>query len=130
MMNKFLRFFDKFEDGVRSTLSHYPIFYASLGGVGVILFWRGVWGVADILEIDPIISIVLGLLILLSTGLLVTEFLGNKIIITGLRGEKKLEEKTLREIEDEEMFLKNLKLKVDRIEKMIEKIEGRNRSKL
>ncbi|OHA90831.1 MAG: hypothetical protein A3F53_00200 [Candidatus Zambryskibacteria bacterium RIFCSPHIGHO2_12_FULL_48_10] len=118
-MRKILRFFDRFEDKVRGALSHFPMFYAFLGGVAVVSFWRGVWETSDLLGITPQASLVFGTLIMMSVGILVTEFLGNRIIITGLRGDKKLEEKTLKEIEDEEMFLSNLKTKVDRIEKML-----------
>lgn len=104
---------------MRGFLSRFPIVYAFIGGVGVVSFWRGVWETSDLLRIAPQASLVFGLLIMMSIGILVTEFLGNRIIITGLRGDKKLEEKTLKEIEDEEMFLSNLKKKVDRIEKLL-----------
>ena len=38
---------DKLEDHVRGFLSHYPIVYAFVGGIGVVIFWRGVWHTAD-----------------------------------------------------------------------------------
>ena len=104
---------------MRGFLSHYPMIYALVGGVGIVSFWRGVWETSDLLGIPSQASLVFGSLIMMSVGILVTEFLGNRIIVSGLRGEKKLEEKSLREIEDEEMFLSNLKSKVDRIEKML-----------
>lgn len=116
------RFFDKLEDKMRGFFSHYPIVYAIIAGVGIVSFWRGVWETSDILGIAPQVSLVGGLIIMMAIGVLVTEFLGNRIIITGLKGEKKLEEKTLKEIEDEETFLSGLKAKVDRIEKMLEKL--------
>ena len=118
-MKKINGWFDRFEDKVRGFLSHYPLVYAFVGGVGIVSFWRGVWETSDLLGIPSQASLVFGSLIMMSVGILVTEFLGNRIIVSGLRGEKKLEEKTLREIEDEEMFLSNLKSKVDRIEKML-----------
>ena len=123
-MKSIVRFFDKIEDGIRHVLSKSPIIYAVIGGIGVVSFWRGVWETSDLLDIPSAASLIGGLFIMMATGILVTEFLGNRIIITGLRGEKKLEEKTLKEIEDEEMFLANLKIKVDRIEKLLEKIAG------
>lgn len=116
------RFFDRLEDRTRGFLSRYPIVYAFIGGVGIVSFWRGVWETSDILNIAPQLSLVGGLIVMMAGGILVTEFLGNRIIISGLRGEKKLEEKTLKEIEDEEAFLSSLKSKVDRIEKMLEKL--------
>ncbi len=126
-MRKIVRFFDKIEDGIRHILSKSPIIYAVIGGIGVVSFWRGVWETSDLLGIHPVESLVGGLFIMLAIGILVTEFLGNRIIITGLRGEKKLEEKTIKEIEDEEMFLANLKMKVDRIEKMLDEMMEKGR---
>ena len=123
-MNKIPRFFDKLEDRIRGFLSHYPLVYALVAGVGIVSFWRGVWETSDLLGIPPEFSLLGGVLILMVLGILVTEFLGNRIIISGLRGEKKLEEKTLKEIEDEEMFLSNLKTKVDRIEEILVEMKG------
>jgi hypothetical protein len=116
---KLLRFFDKFEDAVRGALSHWPIVYGFFGGVGIVLFWRGVWHTADFVSAlliarnggnatidfamlpDGPVSLLLGSIILLSTGLFVSNFIGNEIIISGLRGEKKLTEKTEVEVRTE-----------------------------
>ena len=46
-MKSIIKFFDKIEDKIRGKLSHYPIFYAFIGGVGIVIFWRGVWHTAD-----------------------------------------------------------------------------------
>ncbi|MEK7505543.1 MAG: hypothetical protein AAB597_01440 [Patescibacteria group bacterium] len=119
-MGKVIGFFDKFEDRIRGFLSHYPILYAFIAGVAIVSFWRGVWEVSDILGIPPQASLIGGLLIMTAVGVQVTEFLGSRIIISGLRGDKKLEEKTLKEIEDEDKFLKDLKKEVDHIEEMME----------
>ncbi len=118
-------FFDKIEDKIRGLLSRHPIMYATVAGVAVVSFWRGVWETSDILGIPPQASLVGGFVVLLLIGILVTEFIGNRIIISGLKGEKKLEEKTLDEIEGEETFLRELSKKVDKMEKMVEDIHGR-----
>jgi len=47
---KVIDFFDKLEDVIRGHLSRYPIAYTLIGGVAIVLFWRGVWHTADILE--------------------------------------------------------------------------------
>ena len=120
------RFFDRLENRIRGFLSRYPIVYGFIAGVGIVSFWRGVWETSDLLNIPALASLLFGFLLLLAIGVLVTEFLGNRIIISGLRGEKKLEEKTLREIEDGEMFLSSLKNKIDRIEKMVEKLSNKD----
>jgi hypothetical protein len=84
-----------------------------------VLFWRGVWHTADFVSAlliarnggnatidfamlpDGPVSLLLGSIILLSTGLFVSNFIGNEIIISGLRGEKKLTEKTEVEVRTE-----------------------------
>jgi len=122
-MKKIVKFFDKLEDKVRGKLSHYPILYAFIGGVGIVLFWRGVWHTADDLNIASFDSLILGSFILLITGVFVSAFIGNKLIISGLIGEKKLTEKNLKEIETEESRLKNLQNTMNRIEKRLEDLE-------
>ena len=125
-MTRIARFFDRLENRIRGFLSRYPIVYGFVAGVGIVSFWRGVWETSDLLNIPALASLVFGFLLLLAIGVLVTEFLGNRIIISGLRGEKKIEEKTLQEIEDEEMFLSSLKNKIDRMEKMLEKLSSKD----
>ena len=121
---KIVKFFDKLEDKIRGALSHYPILYAFLGGVGVVLFWRGVWHTADDWGIDSIASLVLGSILLLLTGVFVSAFIGSKLIISGLIGEKKLSEKAEEEIESEEAQLKNLQSTLNRVEKKIADLEA------
>jgi len=123
MMKPVIKFFDKLEDKIRAKLSHYPILYALIGGIGVVLFWRGVWHLADTVNLGSIASVVLGVVILLLTGVFVYEFIGNRLILSGLYGEKKLTEKQQDEIETEEMQIENLQNTLDRVEKKISQIE-------
>jgi len=116
-------FFDKLEDKVRGKLSHAPLIYALVGGVGIILFWRGIWHMADDIGMSSIISTIIGGIILLLTGVFVAAFIGNRLILTGLRGEKKLAEKTEGDIQTEESQLEGLKKTVDRIEKELSSLE-------
>src|SRR3989338_9252294 len=101
-MVKILRFFDKLEDRVRGRLSRTPIVYAFVGGIAVVIFWRGIWHLADELQslggwwrvfFSPDVSLIFSVLILLGTGLFVSFFIGDRIIMSGLRHEKKIEEK-------------------------------------
>ena len=117
------RFFDKLEDKIRSKLSHMPLLYALLGGVGVVLFWRGVWHIADELYLGSVLSILLGTFILLLTGVFVSAFIGNSIIISGLSGEKKLAEKTADEIETEEGKIQKMQATLSRVEEKIDILE-------
>ncbi len=115
---------DKIEYKIRAKLSQYPILYAIIGGTGIILFWRGVWHTADEVNLGSGISLIVGAAILLSTGIFVSEFIGNRLIISGLIGEKKLSEHEEGELETEETQLKNLQSTLNRLEKKLEHIDA------
>ncbi|MFA5932387.1 MAG: hypothetical protein WC793_03350 [Candidatus Paceibacterota bacterium] len=118
-----MNFLDKLERKVRGKLSHYPIFYAFVGGIGVVLFWRGVWHTADDLNLGSLISIIIGVVILILTGVFVSSFIGNQLIISGLVGEKKIAEKEEGELQTEEMRLKSLQSTLNRLEKKLDHID-------
>ncbi|MCX6820227.1 MAG: hypothetical protein NT019_03045 [Candidatus Adlerbacteria bacterium] len=121
MIQKVVVFFDKLEDLVRARLSHWPILYSFIGGVGIVLFWKGVWEMA---EYYPILfgfpSVLIGLVILLSTGLLVSFFIGDNIILSGLKHEKKVVEKTETEVQSEKNSISDVLAKLETIEKKLE----------
>ena len=123
MMENIMQFFHKLEIKIRRKLSQYPILYAIIGGVGIILFWRGVWHLADDINMSSIISVIVGSIILIVTGVFVSAFIGNQLIISGLIGEKKLTEKEEGEIETEETQLRNLKNTLSRVEKKLDHME-------
>ncbi len=128
MFTSLVQFFDRLEDRVRVRLSHRSIVYALIGGAMVILFWRGIWHSADILMVkggfwgwffyEPI-TIIWTSIILLLTGLFVSSFIGERIVISGLKKEKKITDKTEGEVQDEEAKIKKLDLKLDLIMKEI-----------
>lgn len=123
LIKKIIEFFDKLENKVRRKLSHYPILYAFIGGVGVVLFWRGVWHIADDQGMSSVLSLIIGSVMLLMTGIFVSAFVGSKLIISGLVGEKRMGEKEEEEIETEEMQLKNLQKTLKRVEEKLEHID-------
>ncbi len=118
-MQTIIKFFTNIEIKNRIFLSRHKFIYALIGGAGVILYWRGVWLTADIFYRAGINnsdqlwgwllsvifsgpgSVFVGALILSLTGLLVQEFIGNDIIISGLKKEKKIIDKTEDEIIEE-----------------------------
>ena len=129
---KLVKFFDRLEDESRGHLSHFPILYAFIGGVTIVLFWRGVWHYADYLQsqgglwaflFDPLMSTLISVLILLATGLFVSFFIGDRIILSGLKHEKKIEEKTETEVREEETMIVILKRELDVIKKELEDIK-------
>lgn len=124
MVKKIINFFDKLEDKVRAKLSHTPILYALLGGIGVTLFWRGVWHLADSYNMSAIASVIIGSIILLITGAFVTTFIGTRLIISGLIGGKKLAEKTEEELETEESQIKKIQNTLNRVEEKLDTLES------
>ena len=115
-MKKILNFFDVLEDKIRHHLSHYPIIYALVGFVGVVLTWRGIWHLADEIGMNPWWSVILGILILLSSGLFVALAIGDEVIITAFRGRRKITELRIEEA-------LTLAERVDEIKKILEKID-------
>ncbi|MFA6077073.1 MAG: hypothetical protein WC735_03280 [Candidatus Paceibacterota bacterium] len=129
MIKNIVKFFDKLEDRMRGKLSHYPIVYAFIGGIGIVLFWRGVWYTADDTNIGSIDSFVIGSIILLITGVFVSAFIGSRLIISGLIGGKKLAEKEQSEIETEETQLVNLQNTMNRVEEKIDNLKKETEKK-
>ena len=142
------KFFDKLEDKIRGRLSHYPILYAFLGGIGIVTFWRGVWHTADFFADvifsyqqnatidlgalpwwDGPLSILIGSIFLLSTGLFVFGFISNEVIISGLKGEKKLSEKTEEEVEIEAETINEIKKEVEEVSHHLINIEKNLKNK-
>ncbi len=124
-MKKIIKFFDHVEDRIRASFSHTPIIYAFIGGVLIVLFWRAVWQTGDILEgrggiigflfYEPI-SLIWTTLVMLLIGIFVSYFIGDQILMSGLKHEEKLSAKTEKEIREEET-------QINKIEKVVEKIE-------
>ncbi len=133
----------KLEQKITVFLSHRPRFYALTVGVGIILFWRGVWHSADHLHSfyfsfyenyvttdsfstpwwDGPLSLITGGLILYFTGALISSFIGNELILSGLRGEKRLSEKTEGEVKNEVRAISDIKDELKSITSALEDLE-------
>jgi uncharacterized protein YneF (UPF0154 family) len=72
---------------------------------------------------DGPVSFVLGTSLLLVTGIFISNFIGNEIIMTGLRGEKKLTEKTEKEVRTEVGAIGEIRGEVRKISKRLEELE-------
>ena len=115
-MIKIIKFFDKLEDGIRHLLSRYAVVYALIVGFAVVLFWDGVERfVGDFDFLTPEISIIISVAVLLLTGTMVSFFIGNETIISGLKAERRIDQKTEADIRAEEA-------KVDHLHRVIEEM--------
>lgn len=114
------KYFDRLEDRIRFRLSRYPILYALVGAIGIVLVWKGVWEMAaSFSSLDGVMSFFLGTVILLLSGLLVSFFIGDSILISGFRKEKKLMEKAESEVRSEHDMLEDISRRLARIERVI-----------
>lgn len=127
-MKRILHYFDKLEDRIRGRLSRFPILYSIIGGTGVVLFWRGVWTTADDIAkllpeqfvwIDGPLSVVVSLSVLLATGLFVSFFVNDQIILSGVIQDKKIVEKTESEVRAEASMVDDIRKDVEHIQREV-----------
>ena len=119
---KLFKIFDRLEDKIRANLSRRPRTYALIGSIGIVLLWRGVWMIADDFGLSGLASAIFGIIILSSIGLFVSFFVGSEIIISGIKAEKRIDEKTEEEIKKESVSLKYIKSDLEEIKNKIDKI--------
>src|ERR1019366_337077 len=131
--HKIVNFFDKLEDNVRGHLSHYPVIYTIIGGIAIVLFWRGVWHTADLLEgqggvvgfvFSPVVNMILVAIVLLMTGLFVSYFIGDTILMSGIKGEKKVADRTQKDVKDEEAKIGELRSTIKEMKKEVDQIKA------
>ncbi|MBP6884929.1 MAG: hypothetical protein KBC17_03890 [Candidatus Pacebacteria bacterium] len=92
----------RFESYARKFFEQYPFLQALLAGIGVIIFWRGIWEWLDDINVSPFSSIIIGAIILFGVGAFLQTFIGNTIIIKNVEQEEKIEKKVLKDIVSEE----------------------------
>lgn len=124
MVKIVIKFFDRLEDKVRAALSRRPIIYTFIGAIAIVLFWRGVWMTADMFGfMTGPVSILISIAILLLTGLFVSFFIGDRLLISGLKQEKKLTEKAESEIRTEGDMINEIRFKIEKIENSIQELK-------
>lgn len=72
---------------------------------------------------DGPLSVAIGLVILLMSGIFISNFIGNEVIISGLRGEKKMMEKTESEMISEAESVNDIRKEIKIISDRLERIE-------
>ena len=129
-------------------LSHRPKLYALMVGVGIVLFWRGVWHTTDFVHTyfnvyqnnltvsgsfspwwDGPLSLVVGVVVLYFTGAFISSFIGNELILLGLRGEKRLSQKVEGEVRTEIDSILDIKNGLSEINEKIKELEDRLQNK-
>ena len=120
------------EEKARTYFEKKPFLHAFLAGVGVILFWRGIWEIADYYKLHPILSVILGILLLGAIGLFIQTFVGNAIIIKNVKKDEQIEKRTEKEVEiiESEIEKEEITLKVlnTKIEELSNKIDNLNKN--
>jgi len=123
-MKPITNIFLSIEDRARRYFEKMPFIQALVAGVGVIIFWRGIWELLDRTHVSPGVSIVLGCLLLGAVGVFVQTFIGNTIIIKEVKQEEKIEKKAMQKMEGEvgteTVTLAQLSAKLDMVMKKIE----------
>lgn len=119
ILNKIHKLFDGIEDKARLELVHHPLVYAFIGSVGIVSIWRGIWHISDDWGVSSWGSLIFGILITVLTGLFVSFFIGENIIISGLNKEKRIDEKTEEEIHKERTALDEIKKDIKEIKEIL-----------
>ena len=123
-MQSITDFFLKIEEDARKYFERIPFIQAFVAGIGVIIFWRGVWEFLDASGVSPLASVILGSLLLGAVGVFIQTFIGNTIIIRNVKREEKMEQKMLAkmegEVDTEEITLKVLSDKIDALARRLE----------
>lgn len=127
-MHGIIKFFDKLEDHVRGFLSEFPVIYSLIGGIFIVVFWRGVWEVFDSFVIfdgfyGGLVSLIFSVVVLMATGLFVSFFIGDTILMSGIKHEKKIAEKTRDELRRDAERVEVVISKIENIEKSILEIK-------
>ncbi len=123
-------------------LSHHSYLYALIAGVGIVLFWRGVWHTVDLLHLyfthyyastnldlsahpwwDGPLSFIVGCVILYITRAFISSFIGNELILSGLRTEKKMTAKTEDEVQTEVTVISDIKEEIEAVSHKLEDLE-------
>ena len=123
ILNIIHKIIDKIEEKARIKLVHHPLIYALIGSIGIVSIWRGIWHISDDWGVSSWASLIFGIAITVLTGLFVSFFIGENIIISGLNKEKRIDEKTEEEVHQESNTLNRIEKNVKEIKEILSKTE-------
>lgn len=98
VFKKISRFFGKLEDSVRFHLSRHPVLYSLITAFFIVLFWKGVENLISRFAVlsNGIILIVVSVPVLLITGVFISFFVTDRVLLSGIKHEERLEKKPRR----------------------------------
>lgn len=74
------------------------------------------------------VSMIIGVAILMAIGLFVSFFIGDQILLSGIKEEKRLDEKTEEEIRNEAVSLKQIKSELEEIKNYLKKLDKKEKT--
>lgn len=125
MIKTIAKFFDRIEDAIRQGLSRHPIVYAFVAGLAIVLFWRGVWTLADMFAfMTPVVSLIVSIVMMLLTGTFISFFIGERLIYSGLKKERRNDQKNEEELRLEESSQIYIMSEIQEIKKEVSAIKS------
>lgn len=138
----------RYRERITIYLSHRPKLYALIVGIGIVLFWRGTWHSIDFIHTyfnfyqnnptigapfsvwwDGPLSLAVGVIILYFSGAFISSFIGNELILAGLRGEKRISQKVESEVKTEIESVSEIKDGLKNVNEKIRELEEKLRNK-
>lgn len=123
---KIYQYFSKLENHIRTYLTRHPLLYSLIGGIAIVLFWRGVWVTADTIPLlnHGLVSVAVSIVLLIATGLLASFFMGDIVLMSSVKEEEKMIRKTEGEVRVEENVLMGIQKELKNIENEINHIQA------
>jgi hypothetical protein len=128
-MKHITSFLLRIESCSRNFFEQIPFIHGFLAGIGIVLFWRGVWHIADEIQLSSVASLIIGSILLGAIGLFLHTLVGNAIIIKNVEKDTTTSKKTEKElleveanIQQEELTLQTLQKELDKIHKKLDEV--------
>lgn len=122
----------KFKERRKELIRSHHTLYAFIGGVGVVLFWHGIWeGLNRIYESSnilswighPAVSVTVGIVLLTITGLFVFELVGREALALqdNLQNIQKIEKTVIQDVQNVKEEVEEVK---EDVQDMVEEVES------